>query len=770
MGTVIQFAGPLPTPRLDCFAMKLLKLLGLNGSRHKDRDPQAHMTWATKSLARSMSRTRVFLKKQIWIWPIIATVLLSVLAFGVRSAIEKTMKDNVRSQLTTLLSVEIAMLDNWFNTQMSNVTSAANSVAIRESVYELLASGESPLPATSKPIPALHQQLRKQLGPVMSAHSYVGYLVTDKTKRIISSSADDLIGKEIPEYDSFITRALQGEVSTCPPFPSVVPMKDEFGRVRTGVPTMFVCAPVRDASFEVVGTLALRIRPELEMTRILQLGQIGKSGETYAFDKNGLMVSNSRFDEQLILLGILPDEKNTQSILKVQLRDPLGNLEEGYRPKVRRAELPLTHTASAALTGVPGVDVTGYRDYRGIRVVGAWQWLPKYDLGVTTEIDYSEAYRPLMILQWTFWGLYALLGISAIAIFIFTIVVARLQREAQKASIEARQLGQYKLETKLGAGAMGVVYLGHHAMLRRPTAIKLLDVDKVNDASMQRFEREVQITCQLNHPNTVAIYDYGRTPEGVFYYAMEFLDGINLQAMVEQYGPQTEGRVIRILLQLCGSLFEAHSLGLVHRDIKPANLMLNRRGGESDVLKVLDFGLVKAVDEEKQANLTSHNSLTGTPLYMAPEAIQSPNSVDSRSDLYAVGAVGYFLLTGQPVFAATGLMELCQQHIDAIPVPPSMRLGKAVSPELETALLVCLEKSRSKRPATARDLAHLLLRCPTANDWTLEDADAWWGRHERGVTVAAQSAGSTVGSNLYSTQAPLAQTPFERTMISNDGE
>ncbi len=752
--------------------MNLFKMLGFSGSRHRDKDPMAHMTWATKTLSRTISRTGIFLKKQIWIWPIIATVLLSVLAFGVRNAIETTMKANVRSQLTTLLSVEVAMLENWYKTQMSNVTSAANGVQNREVVYQLLANSEAPQPTDlSRSVPDLHQQLRKQLGPVMSAHSYVAYMVTDKSKRVISATTEDLIGKQVPEYDSFLSRALHGEVSASTPFPSVVALKDESGQLRTGVPTMFVSAPIRDASFEVVGTLSFRIRPEQEMTRILQLGRIGESGETYAFNKAGLMVSNSRFDEALILLGILPDEKNARSILKVEVRDPQGDMQEGFRPKKRRSELPLTHMVSEAITGLPGSNVEGYRDYRGVPVVGAWQWLPKYELGVTTEIDVAEAFRPLHILQWTFWALYGLLGVSAIAIFIFTVIVARLRREAQKASIEARQLGQYKLETKVGQGAMGVVYLGHHAMLRRPTAIKLLDVDKVNDASIQRFEREVQITCQLNHPNTVAIYDYGRTPEGVFYYAMEFLDGINLQAMVEQYGPQTEGRVIRILLQLCGSLFEAHSLGLVHRDIKPSNLMLNRRGGESDVLKVLDFGLVKAVDEEKQANLTSANSLTGTPLYMAPEAIQSPNSVDSRSDLYAVGAVGYFLLTGQPVFAASGLMELCQQHIDAVPVPPSTRLGKPVSPELETALLMCLEKSRSKRPATARDLAHLLLRAQTANDWSLEDADAWWGRHERGVVSQTQTfGGSTAAGSLYSTVAPNSTQVWDRTMISNENE
>src|SRR5262245_30831469 len=208
---------------------------------------------------------------------------------------------------------------------------------------------------------------------------------------------------------------------------------------------------------------------------------------------------------------------------------------------------------------------------------------------------------------------------------------------------------------------------------------------------------------------------------------MEYLDGIDLQALVERYGAQPEGRVIRILKQICGSLYEAHSLGLVHRDIKPANIMLNRRGGEPDVVKVLDFGLVKAIDDEKQARQSG--GLAGTPLYMSPEAIQTPDLVDARSDLYAVGAVGYYLLTGQPVFNASSLVELCQQHITGVPESPSRRVGHPITAELESAILACLEKSRAKRPQTARDLATMLDRAATAGSWTLDDAEAWWGRH-----------------------------------------
>jgi eukaryotic-like serine/threonine-protein kinase len=242
----------------------------------------------------------------------------------------------------------------------------------------------------------------------------------------------------------------------------------------------------------------------------------------------------------------------------------------------------------------------------------------------------------------------------------------------------------------------------------------------------------VQITSQLTNPHTVAIYDYGRTPEGVFYYAMEYLDGIDLQSLVERYGPQSPPRVIHILLQVCSSLHEAHSLGLVHRDIKPANIMLNRRGGEPDVVKVLDFGLVKALDNDQRSVATQHGSLTGTPLYMSPEAIETPNSVDPRSDLYAVGAVGYFLLTGAPVFEAGSVIELCQKHVSETPMPPSERSRTPIPSALENALLACLEKSRAKRPQTARDLAQLISRCAEATAWSIEDSDAWWGRHERG--------------------------------------
>ena len=718
-----------------------------------ESSPHAHMTWAHSTVGRTVTRTGLFLKKQLWIWPIIAVVVLSVLGFVVRQAIETTMKASLLSQLETLLAAETSMLEKWFQVQAANAETAANDPDFRQSVYGLLDGDSVEVDAN---VADHRQQVAQALAPFTSSQEFIGFFVTDRSKQIVASSHAVLVGqRDVVQYDQAVTHAMNGETMVSAPFESVVMLKSDAGQVRTGEPTMYVCAPIRDEAFLVVGVLGLQLRPEREFTEILQLGRMGGSGETYAFDRSGIMVSNSRFDHDLILLGILPDQPNARSILNVSIRDPQGDMTKGHRPQQRRSELPLTRMAKSAVEGESSSDVEGYRDYRGVPVVGAWTWMDKFEIGVATEIDSAEAFLPLAILQRTFWGLYGLLVASAIAIFVFTVIVTRLQREARRAAIEAQQLGQYTLEDELGAGAMGVVYRGHHSMLRRPTAIKLLNADKVNDASIQRFEREVQITCRLNHPSTVAIYDYGRTPEGVFYYAMEYLDGIDLQDLVDRYGPQSPGRVVAILAQICGSLYEAHSQGLVHRDIKPANIMLNQRGGVPDVVKVLDFGLVKAVDEESSAEASSAGGLTGTPLYMSPEAIQSPLTVDGRSDLYGVGAVAYFLLTGQSVFDAGSIIELCQKHVDETPVSPSKRMQSSISDELEYAVLSCLEKSRAKRPQTARDLANLLEKCPEAQGWTLDEAEAWWSRHSRAQPSEDSAAQETAAR----------QSGYDQTMV-----
>jgi serine/threonine-protein kinase len=330
---------------------------------------------------------------------------------------------------------------------------------------------------------------------------------------------------------------------------------------------------------------------------------------------------------------------------------------------------------------------------------------------------------------------------TLVSAFLWAIVVAiaagfsHTIHGLRKAVRDIRRLGQYTLEEKLGEGGMGVVYRASHAMLRRPTAIKLLHPDRAGKDALTRFEREVRRTAMLTHPNTVTVYDYGRTTDGVFYYAMELLEGGSLEEIVELDGPQPEERVIHLLEQAAASLAEAHDAGLIHRDIKPGNILVVDRGGIADLVKVVDFGLVKDVGPRardaatSQPALTTANTITGTPLYIAPEAVTDPEAVDARTDLYALGAVGYWLLTGTHVFSGKSIVEVLAHHLHSVPDPPSTRLELAVSPDLEALLLECLAKRPEERPASAHVLRERLHACAAAGRWTSARAASWWSLH-----------------------------------------
>ena len=302
----------------------------------------------------------------------------------------------------------------------------------------------------------------------------------------------------------------------------------------------------------------------------------------------------------------------------------------------------------------------------------------------------------------------------------------------RKQIIEVGKLGQYTLAEKIGEGGMGVVYRATHAMLRRPAAIKLLLKEQAGKNDVARFEREVQLTSRLTHPNTISIFDYGRTSDGVFYYVMEYLDGMDLDRLIRMDGPIDGPRAIHILAQVSGALAEAHALGLIHRDIKPANIILTERADEPDIVKVVDFGLVRTL-ERNQGDSVVNTAIIGTPLYLAPEAITSPETVDGRADLYALGAVAYFLLTGKHVFEATTTVEMCSKHIVEAPVSPSKRLGKPLSTDLEALVLACLAKDPGGRPDSAAALRAALLGCRDAERYDLEASRAWW--HDRGAAL-----------------------------------
>jgi len=326
-----------------------------------------------------------------------------------------------------------------------------------------------------------------------------------------------------------------------------------------------------------------------------------------------------------------------------------------------------------------------------------------------------------------------------VALAVMTSGVTYGLREAVR---EARRLGPYTLEERIGTGGMGEVHRAHHALLRRPVAVKLLPPEHSSGTTAERFEREAQLTALLTHPNTVAIYDFGRTEDGVFYYVMELLDGIDLEELVREEGAQPPARVAHILRQVCGSLAEAHGLGLIHRDIKPANVILTRRWGRADVVKVVDFGLVKDLEADPATGLTAENSLTGTPLYLAPEAIRSAQGVGISSDIYAVGALGYFLLCGGPVFSGDSVVEVCGHHLHTVPTPPSERLGHPVPETLQTVILSCLEKDPRDRPRGIGALLDELENLSGVPEWTQAEARERWEQRAARCELPESGAGT----------------------------
>jgi serine/threonine-protein kinase len=335
--------------------------------------------------------------------------------------------------------------------------------------------------------------------------------------------------------------------------------------------------------------------------------------------------------------------------------------------------------------------------------------------------------------QFFFWFVFPYLLVVGMA-YVGARVIHGLGTEVKR----ARELGSYQLEEKLGQGGMGEVWRARHRLLARPAAIKLirpaLRMDGrpgVSEDVIRRFEREAQVIAGLRSPHTVELFDFGVSADGAFYYVMELLDGLDAHTLVQRFGPQPFERTIFLLRQVCHSLSEAQSRGLVHRDIKPANIFLCRYGEEYDFVKVLDFGIVKRAREDPggDQSMTQENAVQGTPAFIAPEqAIGAP--LDGRADIYATGCLAYWLLTGQYVFTADTPLALLFKHVQSPPTPPSARIDASIPVDLDRLVLGCLAKDPVDRPQSARELSCRLAEVQGADAWTQDRAREWWATHQ----------------------------------------
>lgn len=351
---------------------------------------------------------------------------------------------------------------------------------------------------------------------------------------------------------------------------------------------------------------------------------------------------------------------------------------------------------------------------------------------------------------------YFFLVLPYLVVVVVAYVCSRVIYNIGAALTQARELGSYRLMERLGEGGMGEVWRADHRLLARPAAVKLMRPDVVGRIGynrhaefMARFKREAQATAQLRSPHTVDLYDFGVADDGSLYYVMELLDGFDLNALVERFGPVPPERAVWLLMQICHSLGEAHDEGLVHRDIKPANIYVCQQGRDSDFVKVLDFGLVKSQGSESatELDLSGHHAVGGTPSFMSPEQAQGAAFIDHRTDIYATGCVAYWLLTGRRVFDGETALAVMMQHMQATPVPPSVHAQEPIPQALDALILACLAKNPIDRPASADVLYQRLNQLGIGESWTPNRRQTWWQTHApKPRRLVQQTDAATTGS------------------------
>jgi len=608
---------------------------------------------------------------------------LGVLASWTHHAIESSLEELRAGSLKAILDVEAQALDVWISEKALGARRLARDARLRAFVASL---GRAPAGCAADP-----PGLREPLAAFLQDETVAMVQVIDDAGHVraaLPAAACDAAPGET--LRAAIARAMAGETRF------VAPSREAPG----ARPLLWFVTPVADVSGRTAGALALGKFSDGRFASIFSEARIGASGEAYAFDEHGRMLSATR---------TIPAARPSDPVVSTRLTSAaLG--------------------AASAATAATGVLLDPYPGYRGEPVIGAWRWLPEERLGVAAEMEAREAYAPLHVLNAAFGVLFGALVAALAASLVYVVWLKRQMGTAHR-------LGAYVLERKIGEGGMANVYLAHHALLRRPTAVKILRPEhSVGAQFVERFEREVKLASQLSHPNTVEIYDYGRTADGRFYYAMEYLDGIELLDVVKRRGAVPVSRAVHLLRQLCAGLAEAHAKGLVHRDIKPENIMVCIHGGEYDVVKILDYGLVKNVAEPHTHDLTRSLKVLGTPLYMAPERFRSAADVDTRTDIYSVGAVAFFMLTASDLFEAADDVELAAKVLNEEARRPSAVAAQPIPVELDLLVTACLEKRREDRPQQVADLIEALDALAARLRWTRHDAGEWWARERPAAT------------------------------------
>lgn len=689
---------------------------------------------------------------------IFLTVVVAVVAglgWWARHGILVTWDTQLRENLLRRVQLETAHVEEWVRGQLLDVQSACNDPDLIELAGRLSRQGTDlnlTLEQRHAELTAdgVQDEVHAALEHILRREDLEGYALIHRSGVLLAAMNRQFVGEQLGSDEV----ARDGAWFSLPSNPeSWAGARSRLREDLVDLEAMaWVEAPVVFGEAKPDGRRPVLVRlvvgsPAREFSRILSTGNGGaeSTSETYAVDRQGFLRSENRYGrshvEALRARGIEPvwskglavhDATGTR-IMCFALIDPgapVDRLAPGSALPGNRRTRIFEDVTERVLLGDRasadfGVRMEPYRDYRGVQVVGAWAWLDDFDFALVTEVDAAEAFAARRYVDLILLLVLALLGGILLFGLSSSFAVVRLRRRVE----EGTQLGPYTLVKRIGEGGLGEVYLARHALLRRPTAVKLLKPEVIDAESLARFEREVQLASQLTSPSTIAVYDFGKTLEGTFYCAMEYLDGMNLYQVVRASGDLDPARVVHVLRGACASLGEAHARGLVHRDVKPMNLMLCIQGGRHDVVKLLDFGLVKEVGDAHGRQLTRPTRISGTLLYLAPERLRAPDRVDARTDIYSLGAVAYFLLTGKHHLSGGTDADLLDRILRQAPSPPSRATDQPIPEALDRLVLACLAKEMDERPVDTAAVIAVLDAIEGLEPWTEERAASWWRAH-----------------------------------------
>lgn len=652
---------------------------------------------------------------------VISLMVVAPLLWYVSSAIHDYALRQAAQELTTQANYQLADFQAKQQALVENVSQALQSAKVQHYLGELCAISEKHSAQTNfgSASTALDAELIEAgldipLGNSLASamHKKITFLAWDNEQRTLACSDQGkyVVDGNLPSLPAYRASQIQRELDER----IIVRMPDAL-RLNDFPPLnndqVSVLCPILGANGSARGVLLIQSEEATSLLNemVTNWNSEFTKADSYLVTTKGAIVGRSgKTTKDGPLMVLDPGQEIT-------------SLEDAARAS---ASWPLTKSAQAISELKNGEDWQGYRNYLGVEVIGVWRAINQQQLGTVVEIPKKQ------VMQFPRWIDRFLMGSFGLMLTGSIVGLLLFRRRQSRTLLE---VGPYKLQEVLGEGGMGKVYLAEHSLLCRPTAVKVLKHEKTELSVLNRFEREVQLASQLTHPNTIAIYDFGRNDDGTFYYAMEYIEGAHLGQLVEFAGPIKPGRCIYVVRQLCHALREAHLAGVVHRDIKPQNIMICNRGGEPDFIKLVDYGLVKAFAPGISSQASQTKIVVGTPRFMAPERLLSPWLADPRVDIYSVGALLYFLLTARlPPLVSALSRESDHMGVETLDLPPEVvDFGKLLS--------LCMSYDPGERPSSVERLLAELDVLAGRFPWTREDSEEWWrGRQTKLLQFVAE--------------------------------